>query len=231
MTRQHPNEGLSTRGQSSMAVTRAFIAANLHLRAVPGLPQIVLYAAHPASRLSRLDSGRSGPAPPYWAYGWAGGTVLAHHLFKDPESIRGRRVVDLGAGSGIVAVAAAKCGAASVVACDIDPNAIAAIGLNAGANDVSVGVLHDDLLSAAPPDVDVILAGDVFYEKGLADRMLGFLGTCRAAGIDVLIGDPLRTALPQERLRLLAEYPVTDFGDPAGARATLGCIFTIDPAG
>jgi predicted nicotinamide N-methyase len=226
--RQHPDAGLPASGQSPITSTRAFITANLHLRPVPTLPSIALYTAHPASRLSRLAAGISGRPPPYWAYGWAGGTVLAHHLFRDPGCVRGRRVMDFGAGSGIVAITAAKCGAASVAACDIDPNAIVAIGLNAKANDVAIDVLHADLFSATPPDADVVLAGDVFYEEGLARRMLGFLGDCRAAGIEVLIGDPRRTQLPLEKLRLVAEYSVPDFGDAPGGGTTLGGIFTMD---
>lgn len=231
-TRQHhhPGDGRAASSLSSIADIRAFIAENLHLRPAPTLPDIVTYIAHSASRLSRLGAGNSGGLPPYWAYSWAGGTVLAHHLFNNPGCIRGRRVVDLGAGSGIVAIAAAKCGAASVLAADIDPRAIAAIGLNAEANVVTVDARHADLLSSAPPDVDIILAGDVFYEQSLAGRMLGYLSDCRTAGIDVLIGDPRRTPLPQERLRLLAEYPVPDFGEGSSGEATLAGIFTIDRA-
>jgi predicted nicotinamide N-methyase len=231
MTRLHPDDGLPAGGQSSIADIRAFITANLHLRPAPALPDILIYTAHPASGLSRLGARNADNPPPYWAYGWAGGTVLAHHLFSDPECVRGRRVVDLGAGAGIVAIAAAKCGAASVAAADIDLNAIAAIGLNAEANAVTIDVRHADFLSAAPPDVDIILAGDVFYEESLAARMLGFLRDCRTAGIDVLIGDPRRTPLPQEKLRLVAEYPVPDFGYGSRGGTTLGGIFAIDLAG
>jgi predicted nicotinamide N-methyase len=230
MTRRHSDDSLRANGRPSIADVGAFIAANLHVRPAPALPDILLYAAHPASGLSRLGAGNADDPPPYWAYGWAGGTVLASHLFSNPECVRGRRVLDLGAGSGIVAIAAAKCGAASVSAADIDSNAIAAIGLNAAANDVRVDVRHADLLSAAPPDVDIVLAGDVFYEQGIATRMLAFLGDCRVAGIDVLIGDPRRTPLPQEKLRLVAEYPVPDFGNGSRGGATLGGIFTIDLA-
>jgi hypothetical protein len=112
MTRRHSDDSLRANGRPSIADVGAFIAANLHVRPAPALPDILLYAAHPASGLSRLGAGNADDPPPYWAYGWAGGTVLASHLFSNPECVRGRRVLDLGAGSGLVAIAAAKCGAA-----------------------------------------------------------------------------------------------------------------------
>jgi predicted nicotinamide N-methyase len=208
----------------------AFITRNLRLQPAPALADILLYTAHPASRLSRLGGTDPDAPAPYWAYGWAGGTVLARHVLANPAIVCGRRVLDLGAGSGIVAIAAAKAGAVNVVAADTDPNAIAAIALNADANGVSVGVLHADLLAEPPPDVDVILVGDLFYEEELAKRALVYLTTCRAAGIDVLIGDPFRAPLPTESLRCIAAYPVPDFGDGIGRGETRAGVFTIDPA-
>jgi predicted nicotinamide N-methyase len=208
----------------------AFITRNLHLLPVPALPEISLYTAHPASRLSRLGGTDPDAPAPFWAYGWAGGAVLARHVRDHPALVRGRRVLDLGGGSGIVAIAAARAGAASVIAADVDPNAIAAIGLNAKANAVSIDVLHADLLGGPPPPVDLILVGDLFYEDELARRTFDFLTACRAAGIDVLIGDPYRTPLPTDRLRCIAQYPVSDFGDGIGRSETRAGVFTIDPA-
>ncbi|MDM9622387.1 50S ribosomal protein L11 methyltransferase [Rhizobium sp. S96] len=206
---------------------RAFIQANLRLLPVPGLPGIWLYMAHPGSGLSRLARRDDDPAP-YWAYCWAGGAVLAHHILANPALVRGRRVLDLGAGSGIVAIAAARCGAVAVKAVDIDANAIAAIGLNAEANGFPIEAIQTDMLSGEPPDVDIILAGDVFYDRQLADRALPFLARCTSSGIDVLIGDPRRAPLPRNQLRLIAEYAVPDFGDSTQDTAKVSGVFAID---
>ncbi|MDM9628082.1 50S ribosomal protein L11 methyltransferase [Rhizobium sp. S152] len=208
-----------------VAATQAFIAANLRLLPAPGIPDIRLYTAHAASRLSRL--GRSADTPPYWAYNWAGGTVLARHILQNPGIVQGRRVLDLGSGSGIVAIAAAKCGAAEVTAVDVDPDAIAAIGLNATANGVAIRAVQTDLLSAEPLSVNVVLAGDVFYDAALAGTMLPFLQACREKGMEVLIGDPRRTPLPIGQLNLVAEYAVPDFGHGTGE--IIGGVFGIEP--
>ncbi|APO67696.1 ribosomal RNA methyltransferase protein [Rhizobium gallicum] len=190
-----------------------FIRKNLRLQAVPSVPEIMLYKAHSGSglgRLTRLD--RAGSTAPYWAYHWAGGAVLARHILSQPQTVSDRHVLDLGSGSGLVAIAAANAGAAHVTAIDIDIHAIAAIDLNAATNGTKIETLQADILDASPPACDVILAGDVFYDARLASRVLPFLARCRAAGIDVLIGDPGRAPLPRERLRLVTTYAVADFG-------------------
>lgn len=192
---------------------RAFITANLRIRPAPGVPEIRLYAAHPGSRLSRIAGDRS----PYWAYGWAGGTVLARYLLDNPGVARGKRVLDLGTGSGVVAIAAAMCGASRIDAVDIDPNAIAATGLNAELNGVSITARCTDILDAAPPAADLVLIGDVFYDDAVARRALPFARACRDAGCAVLIGDPGRKPLPHEALQRIAALPVPDFGDISGA--------------
>ncbi len=207
---------------------KAFITRNLRLQAAPTLPHIVLYTGHAGSRLSRLGGMDLDAPAPYWAYDWAGGTVLARHITEYPEIVRGRRVLDLGTGSGIVAIAAAKSGAAEVIAADTDANAIAATELNASANAVSITALHADLLLKEPPTVDVILVGDLFYEESLATRVLDFLTACNDAGIEVLVGDPFRAPLPEKKLRLVAEYPVPDFGEAAGAPSRRAGIFTLN---
>src|SRR5690349_7151761 len=125
---------------------RDFIRANLRLEPAPGLPEILLYRAHAQSGLSRIAGG----APPYWAHTWAGGTALARHILDHPDTVQGRNVLDLGTGAGLVAIAAARAGAASVTAADIDPNAIAATKLNAEANGVSIATLEADLLDGPP---------------------------------------------------------------------------------
>ncbi|AJD41304.1 ribosomal RNA methyltransferase protein [Rhizobium gallicum bv. gallicum R602sp] len=190
-----------------------FIRKNLCLRPVPSVPEIRLYTAHSGSGLGRLARlGRSGSTAPYWAYHWAGGAVLARHILFQPQTVSDRHVLDLGSGSGLVAIAAANAGAAHVTAIDIDIHAIAAIDLNAATNGTKIETLQADILDASPPACDVILAGDVFYDARLASRVLPFLARCRAGGIDVLIGDPGRAPLPRERLRLVTTYAVADFG-------------------
>ena len=191
--------------------------ANLLVAPVPSVPEIRLYTAHPASGLWRLagddtndDEGED--TPPYWAYQWAGGLVLARHILDRPETVRGLRVLDLGAGSGLVGIAAAKAGARSVLAAEIDINGIAAIGLNAALNGVAVTTIGDDLTGGPPPEVDIVLVGDLFYAPDLAEQVTPFLERCVAAGIAVLVGDPGRAHLPQTRLRMVAEYAVADVG-------------------
>jgi predicted nicotinamide N-methyase len=173
---------------------------------VPGIPEIALHKAVPVSGLGRLAAEDEGFGSPYWAYYWLGGLALARFVLDRPEVVAGRRVLDLGTGSGLVAIAAAKAGAASVLAADIDPYAIAALPLNAAHNGVAVEAVLGDLTEGPVPDVDLILAGDVFYDPEPAERVTPFLTRCRAAGVEVLVGDPRRAPLPLERLRMLAEY-------------------------
>ena len=198
----------------------AFIRRNLSLAPVPGLAEIRLYAAHPASGLGRLGGGA-----PYWAYPWGGGLALAHFLAERPETVAGRRVLDFGSGSGLVAIAAAKAGATSVDAADTDRFARTATALNAEANGVTVAI-HGRL--GDPPPVDVVLAGDVFYSAAVARRSLAFLDRCLANGMAVLVGDPGRKYLPRARLRPLAEYDIADFGEARDTHATKGMIFALD---
>jgi predicted nicotinamide N-methyase len=150
---------------------------------------------------------------PYWAYDWGGGLALARHVLNHPEIVVGRTALDLGAGSGIVGIAAAKSGAKNVIAADTDRYAIAAISLNAAVNGVSVSAFFGDLTAGLPPAVDIILVGDLFYEADLARRVTAFLDRCVGRNIEVLVGDPWRSPLPTTRLRLLAQYPGPDFGE------------------
>jgi predicted nicotinamide N-methyase len=208
-----------------------FIQDHMRIAPAPGLPEILLYGAHPASGLWRLvgRGGEGADPPPSWAYHWAGGTALARHILDRPETVAGLSVLDLGAGSGCVAIAAAKAGARAVLAADIDPNAIAAIGLNAAANNVAVSAISGDLTAGAPPAVDLIAVGDLFYERELAHRVTAFLDLCLAAGVKILVGDPYRAYLPLQRLRLLAEYAVADFGDGRDGAATPSAVFAFEP--
>lgn len=206
----------------------AFIKANLPLADVPSMPGIRLHTATPKSGLYRLAmADDSDLMPPYWAYPWAGGAVLAHYLLDHPEEVAGKRLVDLGTGSGLVAIVAMKCGAAHVVAVDIDAKAITASRLNAEANDVVIESRLGDIIEEASPAADMILAGDVFYDEALAARLLPFLQRCRSAGIDVLVGDPGRTPLPTDSLMQIADYPVPDFGGAKDSSATNSAIFRL----
>lgn len=198
-----------------MPDARALIAANLRLEPAPGLPEIRLYRAHPGSGLGRFAGGKSAP---YWAHLWAGGAVLARYVLDHPEAVRGQRVLDFGTGSGVVAIAAARSGAASVEAADIDPFAAAAAALNAEANGVAIETVACDLLEGPAPDCDLILVGDVFYDPDLAQRVTAALDRW---GIEALVGDMGRKPLPRERLGALASYDVTDFGQSGLIQATV----------
>jgi predicted nicotinamide N-methyase len=200
----------------------AFIRTNLPLVPVPSIPEISLHIAQPSSGLWRLlGHGDASAHSPYWAYPWAGGAALARHFLAHPEVVRGSSVLDLGAGSGLVAIAAVQAGAASVIAADVDPFAVVATKLNAAANSVNVSAVQDDLTNGPPPAVDVIAVGDLFYDRELALRVTDFLDRCLASGIEILIGDPGRAFLPRPRLRPIAEYAVADFAN-AGATKPAG---------
>lgn len=195
----------------------AFLRANLPLAPAPGVPEVLLHLAGPRSGLMRLADADPHFGSPYWARCWGGGLALARHVLDHPESVAGKRVLDLGAGSGLVAIAAMKAGASQVLAVDVDPYAVAAVRLNAEVNAVVVETRLADLVHGAPPsDVDLMLVGDLFYDADLASVVLPFLQRCAAAGVGVLIGDPWRAHLPREQLSVVAEYPVADFGDPGG---------------
>lgn len=195
--------------RAGRGAARAFIAANLPLKPAPGLPEIVIHTATPASGLRRLAAGRN----PYWAWCWAGGLALARHTLARPQTVAGRRVLDLGTGSGLVAIAAARAGAAHVLAADSDADALAAVEANAAANGVTIECLHGDLLDGPPPAADVVLVGDLFYDRAVAARATLFLERCVEGGAQVLVGDPGRAFLPLARLAPIADYPARDFGD------------------
>ena len=202
----------------------AFIKENLPLAPVPTVPEIRTHKAGPRSGLWRLAQADEAFEAPYWAQYWGGGLALARHVLDHPNIVADRNVIDLGCGSGLVAIAAAKAGARSVTAIDVDPYAIAATELNAAANDVRIAATCAEILSADPPVADIILAGDIFYDSELAERVIVFFDRCLAANIEILVGDPWRTPLPRDRLELIAEYPGLDFGDAAGA-TRLNAVF------
>ena len=189
----------------------AFILANTRLQPVSHAPEISLWLADeitPIWRLTEEELGEMGVPPPFWAFAWAGGQALARYLLDHPEAAAGKRVLDLAAGSGLVGVAAMKAGAAYVLCADIDPFCQAAVTLNARANGVSLDFTAENLLDGDPPAFDLICAGDVFYERPMAERVIAWLKAARAGGADVLIGDPGRSYFPKGDLVQLAEYEV-----------------------
>ncbi len=189
----------------------AFIRANTTVMAPPLVPEISLHLAHEAVPLwqkTEEELGEMGLPPPFWAFAWAGGQALARHVLDDPSLVAGKRVLDLAAGSGLVGIAALKAGAAGALAADIDGFSLAAIRLNAALNAVALEVTGEDLLAAAPPACEVILVGDLFYEKGLAERVLSWLAAAEEQGIPALIGDPGRSYLPRGELTKLGQYRV-----------------------
>ena len=178
---------------------------------MPGLDQIRLHLADevlPLWHAIQVESGDPDATLPYWAFAWGGGLAIGHYLREHPDVVAGRRVFDLASGSGLCAIAAMRAGAATATAADIDRFALAAIRLNARANGHRVAVVGRDVLDEPPPDVDVVLAGDCWYEAGLAARVLPWLQRVRARGIDVLVGDPGRRYLPVVALEELAAYEV-----------------------
>jgi predicted nicotinamide N-methyase len=202
-----------------------FIRANLPLMPVASVPEIQLHRATASSGLWRLaQSAGEEFGAPYWAYPWAGGLALARHILNQPEIVSGRSVLDLGAGSGLVGIAAAKAGADQVFAADIDRHAMIALGLNAAANNVRLTAIWGDAFTKPLQDADLIVVGDLFYDPKLAERATAFLDTCRDAGAEILIGDIGRAFLPMSQLTPIAEYPVADFGDAGTMRP--GTVFS-----
>jgi predicted nicotinamide N-methyase len=178
---------------------------------VPGLEEVRLHLADDALELMhavQLETGDADAPLPYWAFAWAGGLAVGRYLREHPEAVAGRRVFDLASGSGLCAIAAMRSGAAAATGADIDAFAAAAIELNARANGQRVTVAWRDVLDETPPDVDVILAADCWYEARLAGRVLVWLRRAQERGIDVLVGDPGRRSLPAGELVELARYDV-----------------------
>lgn len=193
------------------AAARRFIAANTKILSPPLVPEIRLHLAEeslPIWQKTEEELGEMNVPPPFWAFAWAGGQALARYLLDTPGLVAGKSVVDLGSGSGLTAIAAKRAGAARVLAADIDALSCAAVGLNAALNDVVLSVTSEDLLARAPDPADVILVGDLFYERGLAERVLAYTETATRAGTLILIGDPKRSYFPDARFVRAATYEV-----------------------
>ena len=191
----------------------AFIRANTRLLAVPHAPEISLQLADEATALwekTEEELGEIGLPPPFWAFAWAGGQALARYILDRPEIVAGRRVLDFASGSGLIAIAAAMAGARDVEASEIDVFAVEAITINAKANGVLIGPRLGDMIDA-DEGWEVVLAGDVSYERDMAQRVTDWLERLAGRGATVLVGDPGRSYLARERLEPVAEYrvPVT----------------------
>jgi predicted nicotinamide N-methyase len=187
-----------------------FIRANAVLVAPPLAPEIVLHLAVevvPLWRRTEEELATMGVPPPYWAFAWAGGQALARYVLDRPEIVRGKNILDFGSGSGLVGIAAAKAGAAHVTSSDIDIFAVTAIALNAAANGVSIAAVSDDVIGRED-DWDIILVGDMCYERPLAERLLVWLTARAAASVVVLLGDPGRSYFPKSGVTKLHTYNV-----------------------
>ncbi|MCG8360830.1 MAG: 50S ribosomal protein L11 methyltransferase [Kiloniellales bacterium] len=188
-----------------------FVAANTRVQATPLVPEVRLHLASevvPLWQATEAELEAQGLPPPYWAFAWAGGQALARYLLDQPEIVAGKRVLDFAAGSGLQGIAAARAGAASVEASEIDRFAVAAIGLNAALNDVAVTLRAEDLVGAAGEAWDLVLAGDVCYERPMAESVWTWLRVLAASGVAVLMGDPGRSYLPKEGLERVTAYAV-----------------------
>ena len=188
----------------------AFILAQTVIAAPPLTPEIRLHLATeitPIWEATEANLTQMNLPPPYWAFAWAGGQALTRFLIDHPDWVKGKRVLDFAAGSGLSAIGAAKAGAGLVQAAEIDDYAIAAIALNARINDVAIELLREDLVGVEPR-WDVVLAGDVCYERPMAERVIAWFRALAGRGVAILMGDPGRAYLPQSGLVELARYQV-----------------------
>lgn len=190
-----------------------FIGENTRLLSPPLVPEIRLHLAEeslPIWRKTEEELGEMNLPPPYWAFAWAGGQALARYLIDQPQLVAGKCVLDLGTGSGLTAVAAMKAGALRVLAADIDEVSLEATRLNAIANSVAISTTSSDLLDTPPAaEWSVILVGDLFYERSLAERVTAYIETAAGQGAVVLIGDPGRSYFPKDRFKKVADYRVS----------------------
>ena len=211
----------------------AFILAHTRLLPVPHAPEIRLYVAEEATDLwqkTEEDLEAIGLPPPFWAFAWAGGQALVRYIIDHRHVVAGARVLDFASGSGLAAIAAARSGAASVVANDIDAFAIEAIRLNAAANGVDVEPRAGDLVGL-DEGWDVVLAADIFYERDTAERVLAWLERLGARGARVLVGDPGRTYLDRSRLDPVATYEVPVTRSLEDAEIKRSSVWRLRPGG
>ena len=219
-------------GELSAGARRAFVRRHTRLgpvEGVPDLPDLRLHLGTDAMGLMHrtgLALGIGDPPLPFWAFAWPGGLALVRYLLEHPDEVEGRRVLDVAAGSGVCGIVAARLGAASVDAVDIDPFAEAAIALNARANDVRIAIVNSDPTLQPPEGHAVILAGDICYEEGMATRLLDWLEEAAASGTRVLLGDPGRAYLPAG-LEPLATYEIVASREIEGQPRRRASVYAI----
>ena len=216
----------------SPANVRAFVRRHTRLVTVPDVPGIRLHLASDVTRLwhaAGQELGLADPPLPYWAFAWSGGLAICRYLLEHPAEVAEKRILDVGTGSGLCAIVALRCGAASVDAIDVDPLAEAAVAVNARANGVRVGLVRADLGDLRVNDYDVILAGDVSYEEPMSERVVGWLRFAARSGRRVLIGDPGRRYLAPDLVRL-ATYRVRTSREIEKAEITEAWVFEVPPA-
>lgn len=214
----------------AVGASEAFVLANTTLAAPPHVPEIRLQLADEAHELWHLteeELSERGLPPPFWAFAWAGGQGLARYVLDNPAAVRGKDVLDFASGSGLVGIAAARSGALSVLCADVDPFCAPALALNARANAVTLPLTLDDLVGT-DGGWETVLAGDVFYDRAFAERIVPWFGGLADRGAAVLVGDPGRAYLPKDRIELLAEYevPVTRALEDADVKRTRVWRFT-----
>jgi len=196
------------------------------------VPELRLHLADEVTALWQLtedELGRTGVDPPFWAFAWAGGQAVARHLLDAPQEVVGATVLDLATGSGLVALAALRAGAAAVTAVDVDPVSAAAVEENAAANELAAGltVVVADLLAQTPPEVDLLVTGDVCYDRRMADRVVPWLRQAARQGTRVLLGDPGRAYLPATGLTRLATYDVPTTADLEGREVCPASVYEV----
>ena len=221
--------------ESTGESNRRFILEHTELQSPPLVPEIKLHAAGKVTRLwgeteLRAAAGAAKIAlpPPYWAFAWPGGQALARYLLDRRNSVAAKRVLDFGAGSGLVAIAAAKAGAAHVEVAEIDPLAAAAIALNAAANDVHIACFNNDVIGSETR-WDTVLAGDMCYERPLAERLTNWLRRLASEGVTVLIGDPGRSYFPESGVTRVASYTVPTSLDLEDREARETSVYRLAP--
>jgi predicted nicotinamide N-methyase len=219
----------------SPANLRAFVRRHTRLATVRDVPGVRLHTAADVTVLWHLagaELGLEDPPLPFWGFPWAGGLAVARYLLDHPAEVAGRRVLDIASGSGLCGIVAARLGAESVHAADVDPLAQAAATLNAHANDVKLAYSLDDPLARPLRDfdVDVILAGDVFYEETMAQRVMDWVQPAAAAGVAVLLGSPARRYVPSD-LACIATYEVHTTRELERSEQVEASVFTLPGSG